>query len=142
MRKSQLSILGILKVIFDRPLYVLGDYVGIASELSFIQELGNAFKIYLHQVNVSAFLHLDDFPSQIVAVSCYFDCNLVLLRVRIAVHDTCGAAAYLGRVKVSAAIIGDLWHVRLLIMYSKYPLQFADRVSHFEYSSLPLCYGH
>ena len=131
MRQGQLSILGLLKIIFDRPIYVLGDYVGIAFKLPFIQKLGNAFKIHLHQVNVSAFLSLDDFPSQSVKVSCYFDCYFVFLRVRIAVHDTCGAAADFVRVKVSPAIKGDLWHVRFLSMRSKFPLHLTDFVSHF-----------
>ena len=71
--------------------------------------------IHLHQVNVSAFLPLDDCPSLSIAVSCYFYSNFVILRVRIAVHDTCVAAANLELVIVTASIVVDLWHVRLLI---------------------------
>ena len=57
-------------------------------------------------------------------------------------HDTCGAAANLGLVNVSPAIKGDLWHVRLLSKWSKFPFQFTDLVSNFYDTSLQLLYGH
>ena len=142
MLKCQLSIRGLLKIEFDSLFYVLRDYVRIFSELTFIEELGNAFVTHLHQVYVSAFLPLNDFLSQIIAVSCYFDCYYVVLRVRILVHDTRGAATNLGLMMVSGTHIGDLWHVGLKSNRSTFAPQFTDYISHFGSYTLSFCYGH
>ena len=142
MLKSQLSIRGLLKIEFDSLFYVLRYYVWIASELPFVQELGNAFVTHLHQVYVNAFLSLDDFPSQSIAVSCYFYCYYVILRVRILVHETCGATTNLRLMKVSHTKISDLWHVRLKGNRSTFASQFTDYFSHFGGSTLSFCYGH
>ena len=78
MLKSKLSVRLFLKVIFDRPLDVLCDYVGIIYEIPFVKELGNARETDLNEVYVCGYLPFDDVTSKIVAVSSYFNCNFIV----------------------------------------------------------------